>query len=274
MRALESGREAMAGMLLAVATAYRVFPILMVGYFIVRRQWRPLWFMTLGLALVGAVTIAAMGLPLCLIFLHGMHLAMTAGSWYDPADVSIRALLIRTFANVFGGRLDSRIEILQRITILGAQLTILALTVWPALRTPRQPVFDRRAYSLWVAATVVLSPLPWIHYMVLLLIPLVAIAGAATRPDCSRRAFYAAVASYLLIAVTVHLRENYVGADRWAHGVRYLAEGSSGALLLGFLAAYWYATDPIGSADAPHESFVNPEPIRVAQGDMDIAGVE
>jgi hypothetical protein len=247
--------------------------------------WRPLLFMTLGLALVGVVTIAVMGLPLCLSFLNGMHLAMTA-AWYDPADVSIRALVLRTFANVFGDRLDSRIELLQRITILGAQLTILALTVRPALRTPRQPVFDQRAYSLWVAATVVLSPLSWIHYMVLLLIPLIAIAGAAARKECSRRAFYVAVASYLLIAVTVHLRENYVGAERWARGVRYLAEGSSVALLLGFLASYWFASDTIGSAEALQEHVVlsaseNPDPlicnlgpIRFARGHMDIASAE
>jgi hypothetical protein len=248
MRALESGREATAGMLLAVAVAYRGFPILMAGYFIVRRQWRPLFHMTLDLALIGAMTVAAMGLPLCLSFLHGVHLAMTA-AWYDPADVSIRALVLRTFAYGFGDRLNSHIEVLKRITILAAQLAILALTVWPALRNPRQAIFDQRDYSLWVAATVVLSPLSWIHYMVLLLIPLVAIAGAASRQQCSRRTFYAAVASYLLIAVAVHLRENLVDPDRWAHGLRYLAEGSSIALLLGFLAAWWFATDTVAATD-------------------------
>jgi hypothetical protein len=86
--------------------------------------------------------------------------------------------------------------------------------------------------------------------MVLLLIPFVAIAGAAGRQQCSRRAFHAAVASYLLIAVTIHLRSNFVDADWWAHGVRYLAEGSSVALLLGFLAAWWFAIDPSASAAA------------------------
>jgi hypothetical protein len=86
--------------------------------------------------------------------------------------------------------------------------------------------------------------------MVLLLIPFVAIAGAADRQQCSRRAFHAAVASYLLIAVTIHLRSNFVDADWWAHGVRYLAEGSSVALLLGFLAAWWFAIDPSASAAA------------------------
>jgi alpha-1,2-mannosyltransferase len=257
MRSLERGRGALAGMLLAVSVAYRIFPILMAGYFIVRRQWRPLFYMGLGLVVIGAVTIATMGLPLCLNFLQGMHLAMTA-AWYDPADVAIRAVVIRSFANVFGDRLDSRIETLQRITIFCAQLTVLTLTAWPALRNSRHPVFDQRDYSLWAAATVVLSPLSWIHYMVLLLIPLVAIVGATARQQCSRRAFYAAVASYLLISVTIHLRPNFVDADHWAHGIRYLAEGSSVALLLAFLAAWWFATDLAGSAEVKKVSRTPP----------------
>src|SRR3989442_14988235 len=175
MRSLQSGREATAGMLLAVAVAYRIFPVLIAGYFIVRRQWRPLIYLALGLVLIGAMTIATMGLPLCLNFLRGMHLAMTATS--DSANVGIRGLILRSFANVFGDRLDSHIEMLQRITVSCAQLAILTLTVWPSFRKTPQPGFDLRDYGLWVAATVVLSPLSWLHYMVLLLIPLIAIAG-------------------------------------------------------------------------------------------------
>jgi hypothetical protein len=34
------------------------------------------------------------------------------------------------------------------------------------------------------------------------------------------------------------------------HGVRYLAEGPSVSLLVGFLAAYWFATDTSDSPDA------------------------
>lgn len=241
MRSLQRGREATAGMLLAVAVAYRIFPLLVAGYFIVRRQWRPLLYMAFGLAIVGAVTIAAIGLPVCLSYSHGMRLAMSATS--DPSDVAIRGVIIRSFARMFGDHLDSRIEILQVTTVLCAQLTILGLTVWPALRQPRPPVFDHPAYCLWVAAAVVLSPLSWTHYMILLLIPLIAIAVTAGRHQCSRRAFYAAATSYLLIAVAMNLRKSVVGADWWAYGVRYTAEASSVALLIGFLAAYWFAAD-------------------------------
>jgi hypothetical protein len=39
------------------------------------------------------------------------------------------------------------------------------------------------------------------------------------------------------------MRVNVVSEIWWEPGLRYLAEGSSVALLLGFLAAYWFATD-------------------------------
>jgi hypothetical protein len=241
MRSLEGGREASAGLLLAVAVAYRVFPVLIAGYFVMRRQWRPLIYSGLGLAIIGLVTVAGMGLPLCFNFLHGMQLAMTATS--DPADVAIRGFVIRCFSYGFGDHLTSGIEIVQRVTITMAQLTILALAIIPTVRSMRTSSFDLRTFCLWVAATVVLSPLSWIHYMVLMLIPFVAIASAAVRDQCSRRAVYAAIVSYMMIAVSTHIRANLVSEIWWEGGVRYFAEGSSLALLTGFIATFWFAND-------------------------------
>jgi len=41
---------------------------------------------------------------------------------------------------------------------------------------------------------------------------------------------------------------NVVSEIWWQHGLRYLAEGSAVALLLGFLATYWFATDAPNAA--------------------------
>ena len=81
-----------------------------------------------------------------------------------------------------------------------------------------------------------------------MLIPLVAIASAAIHQQCSRRAVYAAIVSYILIAVTTHIRASLVSEVWWDGGVRYLAEGSSFALLIGFIATFWFANDTPGIA--------------------------
>jgi alpha-1,2-mannosyltransferase len=255
MRALDKGREAAAGLLLGLAGAYRAFPLLIAGYFVIRRQWRPLAFMGVGLAIVGAVTIAGLGMPVCVSYLHGMRFALTAFT-LDPADVALRAFLIRLFSYVAGFDLNSRLRLLQHITIAFAQIVIIALAAWPTYQRGQQTGFDRRAYGLWVAAAILLSPLSWIHYMILLLIPFAELASAAERQKCSRRAVWAAIASYALIAMTYHLREDLVGAIWWARGIRFIAEGSFIALLLGFVAAYWFASDGTDSATARRNEFL------------------
>jgi len=249
MRSLDKGQEAAAGLLLALAGAYRAFPVLIAGYFAVRRQWRPLIFMGVGLVILGAVTIAGLGLTVCLSYVQGMRFAMTTFT-FDPADVALRGFLIRLYSYVFGLRMDGHLEVLQRITIVSAQIIIVALAAWPTYQRRQQAGLDRRAFGLWVAAAIVLSPLSWIHYMLLLLIPFVEIGSAAESQKYDPRALWAAIVSYVLIAMTYRLREDLVDPIRWAHGVRYLAEGSSVALLLGFLAAYWFAVDTTLTADA------------------------
>ena len=265
MRALDRGREGVAGLLLGLAVAYRVFPVLIAGYFIVRRQWRPLIFMGFGLAIVGAVTVAALGVPLCASYPDGMRSAMLV--WRDPTDVALRAFFFRVFFYLDGLRPDGRLEVLRFATIATAQIVIVVLTAWPTYKRRGQRGsdrgLDRSTFGLWVAAAIVLSPLSWIHYMVLLLIPFVQIASAAKQHDCSPRAIWAALASYVLIGITRGLREVVVGATWWEHGVKYLAEGSTVALLLGFLAAWWLATDSIGSMEP--ESRMQPSPAMEAR---------
>jgi hypothetical protein len=256
MRALDREREGAAGLLLGLAVAYRVFPILIAGYFIIRRQWRPLIFMGLGLVIVGAITVATLGVPLCASYVDGMQSAMLV--WRDPTDVALRAFCFRVFFYLDGLPPDGRFEVLRFVTITTGQIVIVALTAWPTYQRRRQAGLDRRTFGLWVAAAIVLSPLSWIHYMVLLIIPFVEIASAAEQHNCHPRAIWAAIASYVLIGITRGLREVVVGATWWEHGIKYLAEGSSVALLLGFLAAWWLATESIGSRG--RENRMQPSP--------------
>jgi len=236
--------------------AYRVFPILIAGYFIIRRQWRPLIFMGLGLVIVGAITVATLGVPLCASYVDGMQSAMLV--WRDPTDVALRAFCFRVFFYLDGLPPDGRFEVLRFVTITTGQIVIVALNAWPTYQRRRQAGLDRRTFGLWVAAAIVLSPLSWIHYMVLLIIPFVEIASAAEQHNCHPRAIWAAIASYVLIGITRGLREVVVGATWWEHGIKYLAEGSSVALLLGFLAAWWLATESIGSRG--RENRMQPSP--------------
>lgn len=247
MRALQRRREAAAGLLLSLAVAYRAFPILMAGYFVIRRQWRVLIYMGCGLALIGAVTVAMLGLPVCIGYVSGMRFAATA-FWQDPANVSLHGFLDRFFFYAGGPAPGAPLRMLHFVSIVSAEIVILALTVWPTYRRRLRPDLDRPTYALWVAASIILSPLSWIHYLVLLLIPFAEIAASGQRHECSSRAAWAALASYLIVSLSRLLRKPVVGAVLWNQGVKFLAEGSILALMLGFFAVLWLATDAIGSA--------------------------
>jgi hypothetical protein len=204
--------------------------------------------MSLGFAIVVAITVAVLGVPLCASYPTGVRFAVTA-FWHDPTDVALHGFLLRLFSYT-GLQTNSRLQVLQRITITSAQIVIVALAAWPTYQRRQRTGFDRRTYGLWVAAAIVLSPLSWIHYMVLLLIPFVEIASSAQKHESSTRAIWAAIVSYVLIVPARGLREVVVGPIWWTYGVKYLAEGSSIALLLGFLAAEWLATDNADSMEA------------------------
>src|SRR5260370_41763117 len=160
-------------MLLGLAVAYRVFPLLIAGYFIIRSQWRPLIFMCLGFAIVVTVTVAVLGIPICASYPTGMRFAMTA-SWHDPTDVALHGFLLRLFSYT-GLQTNSRLQVLQRITVASAQIVIVALAAWPTYQRTQRTRFDQRTYGLWVAPPIAFSPLSWIRYIVLFLLPFVSI---------------------------------------------------------------------------------------------------
>src|SRR5262249_45836255 len=107
---------------------------------------------------------------------------------------------------------------------------------------------DWRALSMWVIASVLLSPTAWVYYMVLFLIPFAQLAGSNS--FASQRAQWTAILSYLAIVATsiplapiagiVYARYGRQPA-RWFMSV--MVEGWSVSAILAYLAAYWFTVD-------------------------------
>ena len=62
---------------------------------------------------------------------------------------------------------------------------------------------DHRIYSLWIVTTILLSPIAWHHYLVLLVLPFVQMAIAVLNDRARPRELWMATASYLLACVSV-----------------------------------------------------------------------
>jgi len=248
-RWLERGREAAAGLILALAGLLKIFPLFIVGYLVVERRWRALFFTGIGLALGAAATVALFGLPNSLAF--GPRLANFAGGRWPAVHgktdsvelVSLGVFVSRLFAGVTGAHPGSALDWGRPLAVMLAALALVGMTVHATLARPAGRARGRRSFALWIVMAALLSPTAWLHYMVLLLVPYAGLAVAANRGEASRRAIWTGVASY---ALTQFSPEAFAGLQAilpWSV-VLPLAKGwYPCATLLAYGSAYWLTVD-------------------------------
>jgi len=146
-----------------------------------------------------------------------------------------------------------------------ADLLVLAVTVRATLATEGQPDRDWRLLSLWIVAAIMISPTAWPHYLVVLFIPFVQMAAAGSHDALSWRAAATGVASYIVApfpcaglgcvaALSTPQVQAVARGPVWRvldlPGFMLLAKEECAfvALLLAYIAIYWFATDTQNSA--------------------------
>jgi len=261
LRWLEEGRDAEAGLILALATALRAFPLLIVGYLILSRRWKAFFYTVAALVVLGAASLAILGPLLCASFLNG---AIFSSQYQFAAmflDVSLTAFVSRLFWYPLGPDLGHTLEYLRIITVVISGLTVLAMTVRATLA--RTALNSGRAFSLWVVTSVLLSPIAWVHYMVLVLILIPQLARAAKVRMCSERAIWAMLASYILVKIPNDLieiaRHHHRPILFFGIGEIYFL-----TLVLAYISAYWLTID--------YDAFAADQE-RVSQADMIVTAV-
>jgi hypothetical protein len=94
-----------------------------------------------------------------------------------------------------------------------------------------------------------LTPVGWHHYLVLLAIPFVQMVASATEGRSSSRAIWMAALAYLLSATSLRAFSRFMVPPPTAFQLalpwlaRALEETSFVALLTGYFAEYWFATN-------------------------------
>jgi hypothetical protein len=249
MRAMERERDAAAGLLIAAAGLLRAFPLLLIGYFVIRRKWRAVAFAVAGFAAGVFVTVAALGLTQSQSFVHGA-LNLTDYSIVSRVDnLSLAPFVSRTFWALTGSASGSSADWARRAAVAVADIVVLGMTIRATLLDANRGDPDWRVYSLWIAASILLSPVGWHHYLVLLAIPFVQMVAAAAEGRSSSRAIWMAALAYLLSAVSLRVFNRFLIPPPTAFQLAFpwiahaLKETSFAALLTGYIAAYWFATD-------------------------------
>jgi Glycosyltransferase family 87 len=249
MRAMERERDGTAGLLIAAAALLRAYPLLLVGYFVIRRRWRAVIFATAGIAAGGFATVAILGLSQTLSFIHGAFWLTDYKVVNRVDDLSLGPFVSRIFWSLTGTAPGSSADWVRRAAIATADVVVLGLTIRATLADSDRRDPDWRIYSLWIATAVMLTPVGWHHYLVLLAIPFVQMVASATENHSSSRAIWMAALAYFLSAISLRAFSRFMVPPPTAFQLalpwlaRALEETSFVALLTGYIAAYWFATD-------------------------------
>lgn len=238
-RCMERQLDGWAGLLLAVAGLMRVFPLLIVFYLAFRSRWRMLAFVVGGLAAGGMLTIGLLGLTNGIGFINSGVSFLTQQRWYsNSANIAIAAVVSRTFWHFGGAPLAAGLDAIRRIVIVAADLGVLLVLI-SATPARKEEDPDWRILSLWIAASIALSPTAWFHYLVLMLIPIAQMAKAATHNAISRRSLALAGASFVLTALIGDAVRTFPGYVDEIKQLEFVC------MAMMIVACYWFSTDAV-----------------------------
>ncbi len=245
MRAMEDGHDDAAGLFVALAGLLRAYPFLLLGYFALRRNWRALKFAIAG-AFAGALFPALIfGFARCFSWVHGASWVSNHDRMVFPFVISIAPFVSRMYWALLG---ETAADWPRHAMIFAVDAIFLGMTVRATLASAGRRDYDFRVYSLWIVTTVLLSPIAWHHYLVLLVLPFVQMAIAAVNDRAKPRELWMATASYLLACVSVPITFQliaYPSAFQRAFPSLSapLMETGFFTLLMGYIAVYWFVAD-------------------------------
>jgi Glycosyltransferase family 87 len=268
VRLTEQKLERSAGLCLALAGLLRIFPLLLLGYFVIQRRWRVFTWTLLGLALGGMITAALLGVSETLDFRKGVLLTTSSQFLNLLGNIALGSFVSRMFWAFVPAQNRMGIDAVRQIAVMLADCGLIALTVHATLRLRPLGDQDSRALALWIVASVLCSPTAWVHYMVLFLILFAQLASAASRGASSSRALGAAIVSYILVLLAPYLVEQARLLDHrigyeWGHAklltqswspdwrtyvMVALAETWFLSAMVAYLAAYWFTVDTMPPA--------------------------
>ncbi len=188
-----SRRPILAGTLLGAATAIKLFPGLIFFYFIMRKQWKVVIIGALTVILLTGLTAAVFGLESYRAYYKEVlpRVAGFRGNW-------LNASLMGFWVKLFDPPPNNRqVEPLWRSAVVARLGTVVCctavlITLALVVRRARTTIELDLAFGLSLTAMLLVSPITWDHYLVLLLVPIAA-TWIALPPSVGARVLFAAV---------------------------------------------------------------------------------
>lgn len=234
MLALSRGRDVTAGGLLALAAAIKLTPALFVVILVMEKRWRALMAFALVGGGLGALSILIAGWPLHAAFLNKISV-LDAHTLFAPILISLELCLTQISEMVRGVAVqdfsDPRsIPDLPWVTwVVRATLVAGLVAIWAATRSLSEPPRLWLRLLAMVLLTTVTGPLGWVHYMLLPMLMLPALAEILPRR-------VAMIAILFTAAVfSDHVLTWLLGGPKGDVTLIFLSLGTALALFIGLL---------------------------------------
>jgi hypothetical protein len=187
-----SGRPALAGVALGVATAVKLFPGFLFLYFAARRQWRTALAGVASFLAVTALTALVLGSQTYGDYVHEViPVVAVFRDWWPNAS------LAGFWAKLFDGRAGKTIPLWHSpVLAQGAYLVSAAVVVAVVARAAsraRSRAEQDYAFSLTLTGMLLVSPITWDHYFTMLFLPLVILWAGLPPAGLPRTAYWVLV---------------------------------------------------------------------------------
>jgi len=246
--ALRSGRDTAAGALVALGALFKIYPILLLAFFVVKGHWRALIGFVVGMAVCNGIAIAVIGWNEHLIYLTQVlpNIGGTT-SWVENQTISgflARLTDSPRSATIYQNEL---VRLLGTFLSAVVSLAVCMLTLRP---TSRDSTGYALQYGMFLLLMVLASPAAWMHYETLLVVPFGALILHLRERSVSLPYATLLALSFALIAYG----NQWSFYDGTIHGILTIAGVSYkfyGMLLLGGVLAFEALREP-APAILPH----------------------
>jgi hypothetical protein len=166
--ALRDERDLAAGILVALGTLFKIYPIMLLAFFVIKRRWRALAGFALGMLVFNALSIAIMGWEMHRIYLTEVF-PRIGGTTAQDQNQTISGFLARFATSPADVAIFHDRAITLPATALSGLVALLGCGLALGAARPRTTAFALQ-YSVFLLLMVLVVPAAWMHYETLLFV--------------------------------------------------------------------------------------------------------
>jgi Glycosyltransferase family 87 len=167
--ALRDKRDVAAGIMLALGTLFKIYPVILLAFFVIKQRWRALAGFALGMLVFNAIAIAIMGWEMHRIYLTEV-LPQIGGTTAQDQNQTISGFMARFAAAPADVAIFRDRAITLPATLLSGLVALLGCGLALGAARPQTTAFALQ-YSVFMLLMVLVVPAAWMHYETLLFIP-------------------------------------------------------------------------------------------------------